>query len=289
MTLPAFELVQPNTLEEALDLLAAQPNAQPLAGGTCLLVDARARKIRPETLVDLSRVAELRGIERDGEAWVLGAATTIAELLESDRVEAHVPVLTAACRQFAAPLIRNRATLGGNLVHASPAADTALPLLVLDAVAELRSSEGTRWVPIVEFFVGPCCSDRRPGELLVSVRIPFSSAKRPFAYRKIRLRKADAISVVSAAALRHPKDGDIRLALGAVAPTPIRALAAEEILREKGLTAEAVTDAARRAISDVRPIDDMRGTADYRRREVEVLVRRCLDDLRSSEEGRHGV
>jgi carbon-monoxide dehydrogenase medium subunit len=289
MTLPAFELLQPSTLEEALDMLAARPNAQPLAGGTCLLVDARARKIHPDVLVDLSRLAELRGIEQDGDASVLGAATTIAELLDSPRVEAHFSVLSAACRQFAAPLIRNRATLGGNLVHASPAADTALPLLVLDAVADLRSAEATRRVPISEFFVGPCCSDRRPGELLVSVRIPFSSAESPFSYHKIRLRKADAISVVSAAALRHPEEGGIRLALGAVAPTPIRALAAEKILREKGLTAEAVSEAARRAISEVQPIADIRGTAEYRRREVEVLVRRCLDDLRSSEEGCHGV
>jgi len=282
MTLPAFELRQPSTLAEALKILSADPGAQPLAGGTCLLVDARARKTRPEMLVDLSRIAELRGVGRDGDTLVLGGATTIAELLDSPLVEKHAPVLTAACRQFAAPLVRNRATIGGNLVHASPAADTAPPLLVLEATIELQAHGATRSVPIDQFFVGPCCSDRRPGELLVSVRIPVRGTDAHFAYEKVRLRKADAISVVSAAALIDPADGRARLALGAVAPTPIRARAAEEILAEDSLTTDAIDQAAREAARQARPIDDVRGSADYRKREVEVLVRRCLSQLQSA-------
>lgn len=280
MTLPAFELRQPSTVVEALEILAAEPTAQPLAGGTCLLVDARARKLRRGTLVDLSRIAELRGIDRDGDALVLGGATTIAELLDSPLVAEGAPILTAACLKFAAPLVRNRATIGGNLVHASPAADTSPPLLVLEATVELQAHGATRSVPIAEFFVGPCCSDRRPGELLVSVRIPIRGVAPAFAYEKVRLRKADAISVVSAAALVDPIDGRVRLALGAVAPTPIRACSAEEILAKEGLTAAAIAKAARAAAEGTRPIGDIRGSADYRRREVEVLVRRCLTRLR---------
>lgn len=279
MTLPAFELKQPLSVEEAMGILAAEPEAQPLAGGTCLLVDARARKARPGMLVDLSRVSELRGIERDGQTIVLGATTTIAELLDSPLIEEHASVLRAACLQFAAPLIRNRATVGGNLVHASPAADTAPPLLVLDATLELRAQGGTRSIPIDEFFVGPCCSDRRAGELLVSIRIPVGSAAARFSYEKIRLRNADAISVVSAAARLDPADGRVRLALGAVAPTPIRARSAEEVLANAGLTQAAIAEASRVAAEEARPIDDVRGSADYRRREVEVLVQRCLARL----------
>jgi len=280
MTLPAFELRQASSIAETLEILASEPKAQPLAGGTCLLVDARARKIRPETLVDLSRVTELRGIERDGDELVIGAMVTIAELLDSPLVAEHAPVLTAVCRKFAAALIRNRATIGGNLAHASPAADTAPPLLVLDAAIELRARGSVRHAPVAEFLVGPCRSDRRPGELLVSVRIPIRPAETRFAYEKIRLRKADAISVVSAAALHDRGDGAIRLALGAVAPTPIRARSAEGALKKSGLTPEGIADAARRAAEDVRPIDDIRGAADYRSRAVEVLVRRCLERLR---------
>jgi len=282
MTLPAFDLLQPETLGEALKLLEATPAAVPIAGGTCLLLDLRERKRTPGTLLDLSRIEELHRIEVIDDVLVMGAMVTIAELLDNPRVEAHAGVLHEACRTFAAPLVRNRATIGGNLVHASPAADTAPPLLLLDAEIETQAEGRKRLTPLDRFLVGPCETTLRPGHLLTAVRIPIPERPPRWAYEKIRLRKADAISVVSAAALAAPsEDGppEVRIALGAVAPTPIRAWDAEETLKGRELTAGAIAVAAKVAAEETCPIADVRGSAAYRRREVEILVRHCLSDL----------
>jgi len=277
VTLPAFDLLQPESLRKALEFLDENRNARPLAGGTCLLVDLRKRTTEAEILLDLTRVRDLRGIRIEEDELVIGAATTIAEVLADSLVEEHAGVLHDACRTFAAPLVRNRATLGGNLVHASPAADTAPPLLVLDASIELQAIGRRRVVPITNFFTGPCESTRREDEILTSVRIPIFNGVR-HAYTKLGQRKADAISVVSVACLAIPGEGP-RIALGAVAPRPTRAWDAEEILKGVELTPETAKLAAKVASEEARPIDDLRGSAAYRRREVEVLVRRCLRQL----------
>ena len=288
MTLPAFELLQPESLTEALKLLSETPEAVPIAGGTCLLVDLRERSASADVLLDLSRIDELRRIEIVGDELVIGATVTISEILDDPSVAAHAGVLRRACEMFAAPLIRNRATIGGNLVHASPAADTAPPLLLLDAMVETQAEGRKRVTPLHRFFAGPCETALKPAHLLTAARIPISEGTPRWTYQKIRLRKADAISVVSAAALAVPsKDGppEVRIALGAVAPTPVRAWDAEEALKGKELTPEAIAVVAKVAAEEARPIDDLRGSAEYRRREVEVLVRRCLSGLLSSNGG----
>lgn len=288
MTLPAFELLQPETLDEALKLLSETPEAVPISGGTCLLVDLRKRDSSANVLLDLSRIEELRRIEIVGDELVIGAMVTIAEILDDPSVAAHAGVLQEACKTFAAPLIRNRATIGGNLAHASPAADTAPPLLLLDTMIEIQADGRKRVTPLHRLFAGPCETHLRPGHLLTAVRIPISEGTPRWTYEKIRLRKADAISVVSAAALAVPgKDGppEVRIALGAVAPTPVRAWDAEGVLKGRKLTSEAIAVAAKVAAEEARPIDDRRGSAEYRRREVEVLVRRCLSGLLSSNGG----
>ena len=282
MTLPAFDLLQPESLTEALTLLAETPEAVPIAGGTCLLVDLRERSTSPDVLLDLSRIEELRRIEIVGDELVIGATATIAEILDDPSVAARAGVLRRACETFAAPLIRNRATIGGNLAHASPAADTAPPLLLLDTMVEIQADGRKRVTPLHRFFAGPCETHLRPAHLVTAVRIPISKGTPRWTYEKIRLRKADAISVVSAAALAIPsEDGppEVRIALGAVAPTPVRTRDAEETLKGRKLTPEAIAVAAKVAAEEARPIDDLRGSAEYRRREVEVLVRRCLSGL----------
>jgi len=288
VTLPAFELLQPESLTEALKLLAETPEAVPIAGGTCLLVDLRERSTSPNVLLDLSRIEELRRIETVGDELIIGATVTIAGILGDPSVAVHAGALRRACETFAAPLIRNRATIGGNLAHASPAADTAPPLLLLDTAVEIQADGRKRVTPLHRFFAGPCETHLRPAHLVTAVRIPIPEHKPRWAYEKIRLRKADAISVVTAAALAVPsEDGppEIRIALGAVAPTPVRAWDAEEALKGKELTPEAIAVVAKVAAEEARPIDDLRGSAEYRRREVEVLVRRCLSGLLSSNGG----
>jgi len=274
--LPEFDLHQPANLDEALEILAETPEALPLAGGTCLLVDLRKRRCAAETLIDLSRASELRGIRIREDELVIGAMTRITEILDSEEVARYAPILRKACRSFAAPLVRNRATVGGNLAYASPAADMAGPLLVLDAVVELRSTIGLRRLPLAEFFRGPGKTVRQANELLTGVRIPITD-ERTWAYEKLGLRKADAISVVSASVVRVSSNGSARIALGAVAPTPLRVRRAEEELGIGTWSADAIANAARLAADEARPIDDVRGTGAFRKREVEVLVRRCLE------------
>lgn len=282
--LPEFDLLMPQTLPEALDLLAeGAPDVTPLAGGTNLIVDMRDGRHRPSVLIDIAGLDELCGIRIDDGHIVVGGTTTVAELLDDPLIVQHAPVLRETAAVFANPLVRNRATVGGNLVDASPAADTAPPLLVLNTMVELMSQEGTRRVPLEEFFVHVRETLCQPEELLVSVRWPVPSLNSIGAFRKLALRKAGVISVLSVAVMVEP-DGDgcceqARIALGAVAPTPIRAHAAEDLLRGQTLTHEAIAQAAYLAGEATCCIDDIRGSATYRRQMAEVLVHRLLTEV----------
>jgi len=297
--LPEFDLLMPHTLPEALDVLAqGGPDVVPLAGGTALLVDMRGGHLRPRTLMDVSHLpassepfGKVECRQEDGHVAV-GGGVTIAELVDSPLVARYGPVLGQAARRFANPLVRNRATLGGNLAYASPAADMAPPLLVLGAEVELASLAGTRRVALEDFLLGVHQTSRRPDELLTAVRWPVPPPQAVGAYRKLALRQATAVSVVSVAVmveLSHlPESAEpfgkvecrqARIALGAVAPRPIRAHAAEEVLRGRPLTPEAIAEAARLAVEATCCIDDLRGSATYRRRVTEVLVRRALTDV----------
>ena len=278
--LPEFDLLHPKTVPEALAMLA-EDGAMPIAGGTNVVVDLRAGKHHPAALVDVTRLAGLRGIQRVNGHLVIGGGTTITDLLHDPLIARHAPALREAAAVFANPLIRNRATVAGNLVDASPAADTAPPLLVLDAEVELSSQGGVRRVPLADFLVGVRKTVRRPDELLTAVRIPLlSAAGSANHFHKLGLRKADAISVLSAAvALTWDAAGrcaSARIALGALAPRPLRATAAEDVLLGQALTPTLIAEAARLAGEATRPIDDIRGTAAYRREVTEVIVRRLL-------------
>jgi carbon-monoxide dehydrogenase medium subunit len=279
--MPEFDLLIPKTLAEALEMLARYGSeAAPIAGGTNVVVGMREGRLRQKILVDVSRLAELRGIRQTDGHIRVGGGVTIAELLDEPLIARFGGPLREAAQGFANPLVRNRATVAGNLVDASPAADTAPPLLVLGAEVELEGQGGKRRVPLDRFLIGPNETARRPDELLMAVRWPVPLPDSAAAYRKLALRKGTACSVISAAVMVE-WDGSgqcrqARIALGAVAARPLRAYAAEEMLRGRGLSEAAIVEAGRLAAGAVDPIDDVRGSAAYRRRMVEVLVRRLL-------------
>ncbi len=287
--LPEFDLTLAESLPHALAVLAERaPAVKPIAGGTNLIVDMRARRACPLALVDISRLRELQGIRRNDGQVVVGATTTVAELLASELVEQFGLPLKQAAAVFASPLVRNRATVGGNLADASPAADTAPALLVLDAVVDLVSQAGTRCVPLEDLVLGPRKTSLEPHELLAAIRWPVPSPSCTSGFRKLGLRKADAIAVASAAVLlERDANGrclEARIALGAVAPRPVRAYEAEAILRGQRVTVESIREAARLSAAVAVPISDLRGGADYRRRMVEVLVRRLLEEATNADQ-----
>lgn len=276
-----FDLLQPKTLTAALDALAPNdPATRPLAGGTDMIVDIRSGRAAPTALVSLQEVAELRGIKRENGTLQIGAATTLAEFLTHPDL-AHQALYQAAYN-FANPMVRNLATIAGNINSASPAGDMLPPLLVLDAQIELVSKSGTRLVALDQFLLGPRKTVRRAEEVIASIRIPALRPQSPVStgFYKLGLRQADAISIISVA-VRLERDGDtirdVRIALGAVAPRPIRATGAEAVLRGQPFSENALKESARIAAQECAPIDDLRASANYRRRMIQVYVRRMLE------------
>lgn len=280
-----FEFAQPRAMPEALKLLAETERSLPLAGGTNVLVNMKRAPLDTELVVDLSRLEELQGIAADNGKIRLGAAVTFAQLLEWRGGGPVVEGLLAPmCAAFAGPLIRNLATLGGNLCDASAAADASPPLLALDAMVELESAaDGPRALPLPEFFQGVRKTARRPGELMTGIAFARPHEKERRYYYKLGKRRADAISIVSVAMTVRLEQGKVeraRIALGAVAPVAMRAVEAENILQGEPLSDGAIAAAAAAAAKEARPIDDFRAGGAYRRRMVETLVRRGLNEMR---------
>lgn len=283
--LPTFDLLRPQTLAEALALLAEHaPDVMPLAGGTNVIVELRDGHVCPKLLMDVSKLRELRGIRRENGHIVIGGGTTIAELLTHPLIAEHGAPLRQAAARLGNPLVRNRATVAGNLVNASPAADTAPPLIALGAEVELTRQAGTRRMPLDEFMIGVNRTLIQPDELVTAIRWPVPPVHSAAGFYKIGLRKADACSVINAAAMvtwdENGRCRQARIALGAAAPHPIRAREAEAALIGQPLTADVMAEAARLAAQATRPIDDIRGTAAYRRRMAEVMVRRLLEQMK---------
>jgi len=272
-----MEYVRPATLDEAIEALAS-PGARGLAGGTDMLVRLGRGEPWPAGLVDLKGLPELRGISpRDG-LLRLGAATTITELLESPQLDAF-PALHRACRLFAARSVRNRATIGGNLVNASPAADCVPALMIHETVCVTDR----RRIPVSDFFRGPGETLLERGEILVALELPLPPEGGKEFFVKLAPRDTMAIAVASLAGFVLQRKGQVvqaRFALGAVAPTPIRAHAAEMALGGGPLTIASARDAARLAAEAADPIDDLRATASYRRRMVRRLMEWELGKLK---------
>ncbi len=273
--IPAFELVAPTAPEEVLALLASG-EWRPFAGGTDLMVLAEADKLSHRRWVSVLHLAELRGVAVTADAVVLGAATTYTEVRRHPLLRAEFPLLCRAAAETGGIAIQNRGTLGGNLANASPAADTVPPLYAADAVVELVSVSSRREVPVDRFFTGPRRSVLAPDELIVGVRIPRREGVRG-AFLRLGQRRAQAISKVSVAVGLAFKDGApawVRVALGAVAPTVVRAPRAEKILLAGG--PEALREARAAVMEEIAPIDDLRSTREYRRQMAGVLLERAV-------------
>jgi CO/xanthine dehydrogenase FAD-binding subunit len=304
-----YTLSVPDSLAEALDDLARHPGARPFAGGTDLMVVLEAGQLPPGRYVSLQNCRELAGVTDDEDGGVsIGALTTYTAILKSARLAHDYPLLGFAARETGGVATQNRGTIGGNIANASPAADTPPVLLVYDARLELVSASGSRRVPYAEFHRGYKKMDLAPGEVIARVHLPAAAASPASPsgdsrlppsggsmsggstsyYRKVGTRRAQAISKVCFAGTIRVEAGavqDVRIAIGSVAPTVIRATRTEDVLRGQPLDTNAVAAAERTLLSEIAPIDDIRSTARYRARVAANLLREFLSRATDQEPG----
>lgn len=258
-------------------------SAKVIAGGTDVVVDLATGRIKPNHLVDVSAIAELGGITRNGGALTIGPTTTHHALIVSPDVAACAPCLAEAAREVGSPQVRNLGTLGGNLASAVPSADLAPPAIAMGARLTLVGFGGERTVPAEEFFMGPRATVLKPDELLVRISIPEQPPRLGTKFLKFGRRKAMSLAVVNVAvavALDENVEKVIhaRIAVGAVAPVPLRVPKAEAVLIGKVPCPDIIDAAAEAACLEIRPIDDLRASADYRRTITRVLVRRAITE-----------
>ncbi|MCL4181981.1 MAG: xanthine dehydrogenase family protein subunit M [Burkholderiaceae bacterium] len=276
-----FGLEIPQSLGEALEMLAPSGNGSrvPIAGGTNVLVDLRARTSAPDTLVSVARLADLRGVREANGQVTMGGCTTVSDILRNPEMRRLGSALVDAADVFAGQMVRNTATVAGNICCGSPAADLVPALLVLDAAVTLESSRSRRQVPLAEYFTGYKQSVRAPDELLTQICWPTPGTASASRFYKLARRKGDAITVVGVAVSLQVEDGrcrSARIALGAVAPFVKRATIAESMLEGKALTPDSIASASRQAAAESSPIDDVRASGEYRRNQVFVLVQRLV-------------
>jgi CO/xanthine dehydrogenase FAD-binding subunit len=265
--LAQYEMRSVASLKDALDLLATDPGAwTPFAGGTDLMVLLEAGRLPQRRFLDLWRVPELHGITHTPDEVVIGALATYTDLLRDPVITSEFPLVAEAARVTGATAIQNRGTVGGNIANASPAADLPPALLVYDAWIELVSTSGSRRVPYREFHTGYKAMDLAPAELIRGVSLPRGELYTRQTYRKVGTRRAQAISKLCFAAglVADDRIREVRIALGSVAPTVVRARHAEEVLRGRSLDAHVIAEARAALSHDIAPIDDVRSTADYR-------------------------
>src|SRR5580693_2595816 len=275
-----FELARAATVLEACERMEA--GYRPLAGGTDVMVMLSAGKLQPRRWVDVSSLGELRGIEVRDDAIVLGALTTYTDVRRHPLMAREFPMLGQAASETGGIAIQNRGTLGGNIANASPAADSPPALLAYDAEIEIVSASGVRWIPYQQFHSGYKQMDLQPAELIRRVRVPRNKNAWRQYFRKVGTRRAQAISKVcfAAAARMDPgRIGDVRIVLGSVAPTALRAVRTEEVLR--GQRPEpAILKVAQDALArEIAPIDDIRSTLRYRRAVARNLLAEFIESL----------
>jgi carbon-monoxide dehydrogenase medium subunit len=272
-----FEYFAPATIDEALGLLREHSDAKVLAGGQSLMPALRLRLAAPDTIVDLGKIDELRGVRDDGDVLVIGAMTPHSVVQTSPAVNEHARLISLATATVGDPQIRHRGTFGGSLAHADPAADLPAVAVALDASFVIAGTQGRRTVSAADFFQGVFSTALGEDELLVEVRVPKYTGWGAH-YEKFN-RVAQAWSIVSvAAAVRLDGDSiaEARVALGNMGSTPVRATAVEEALVGRPATADAVREAAARAADGTSPVTDLNGDADYRRHLATVLTRRAV-------------
>jgi CO/xanthine dehydrogenase FAD-binding subunit len=283
--IPSYNLTTPASLNEALALIGNEPGVwRPFAGGTDLMVLLEAGKLAHRNYVNIWPLKELRGITVADDFITIGALTTYTDVQADPVLRREFPMLCQAASETGGLAIQNRGTLGGNIVNASPAADSPPALLAYDAEIELVSSSGSRWIPYDGFHRGYKQMDMSPDELLTQIRLPRTTSGLQQYYRKVGTRKAQAISKVCFAAVARveaERVTDARIVLGSVAPVVLRCKETENAIRGQALDAETVKLARETLRREISPIDDVRSTADYRLRVAANLLVDFLVTARS--------
>lgn len=287
-----FDYLAPTSLSEAVELLRENPGITPLAGGTDLLVQIRERHRPVQAVLSLKRVQEVHACGDNG--WLtIGSAVTVGQIARDPEIQRRFTALAAGAGLIGSAQIQNMATVGGNICNASPSADTAPPLLALDAQVVISSAHGERTLPISDFFLGPGKTVLQPTDLLKAIQLPrVKPHSGSFYYRHTPRARMDIAVVGAAAMLALDEDGKVaqaRLALGAVAPTPIRAYQAESELIGEMPSEELFNHAARIASQEAAPIDDLRASADYRRYLIKVYTLRALRQALMRAKENHGI
>lgn len=284
--IPKYSLLSPQSLGEALSVLAGKPLVwQPFAGGTDLMVLLESGKLPHKNYLNIWNLSELRGIEVSNEHVTLGALTTYTEIQSHPILREEFPMLCQAASETGGLAIQNRGTLGGNIVNASPAADSPPALLAYDAELQLVSATGARRVSYQGFHTGYKQMTIRPDELLARIRLPRPSKDLHHYYRKVGTRKAQAISKTCFAAtarLENEIVADVRIALGSVAPVPLRCLKTEAIVRGVKIDQDVIQRAKNEFAGEITPIDDIRSTQKYRLRVSLNLLEDFLQQLRTA-------
>ncbi|MGB8508606.1 MAG: xanthine dehydrogenase family protein subunit M [Pyrinomonadaceae bacterium] len=281
--LPDYELIVPRDLAEALALLHDEPGVwRPFAGGTDVMVVFEGGRLAHKKFFSIRHLPELRGVEETTEHLTLGALTTYTEVQRHATMQREFPMLCQAARETGGIAIQNRGTLGGNIANASPAADSPPALLAYDAQLELVSTAGARWIAYADFHTGYKQTIMRTDELVTRIRLPRPREGARHYARKVGTRRAQAISKICFAGLAEVEDGrvvNVRLAFGSVAPTVVRCRGTEAVLSGQKIDA-ALFNAARAELTrEIAPIDDVRSTADYRRRVTMNLLGEFLTRL----------
>ncbi len=277
-----FDFQSPETLAETLAFLAAQNGkAKPLAGGTDLIDHVRNGRIKPDVLVDLKKIPELNTLSVDGEGLKLGAAVPCYRLYEHPDIVKNYSAIADSCHIIGGIQIQSRASVGGNLCNSGPAADSTPSLIVLNGTCLIANQAGTREVPVESFCTGPGKNVLEPGELLIELRFPAASPNSGSHYRRFIPRNEMDIAVVGVGAMVELDDSgekilSARIALGAVAPTPLFAEKASNLLAGQTITEDLLKEAAQAAREFITPISDMRGTKEYRLHITGVLTERVL-------------
>jgi len=278
-----FKYISPKTKEEVLKILKQEKSkACIVAGCSNVLPYIKDKIISGKLLLDISGIGELNYIRKSEGNLYIGAATTISDLINSKIIREEYSVLHQAAEDFADPTVRNSATIGGNLADASPAADVAPPLLVLYAVLEIESINGKREVSLKDFFTGPRKTTLHDDEMITSIKIKSDSLNKNGCFIKLGLRQAMAISLASIAMIletEEEKVTDVRIAMGSVAPTPLRLINVEEFLINQKIDDILLEEAMKKVSETVKPIGDVRASADYRRYVSGVLFKRAFNQL----------
>jgi len=278
-----FKYISPKTKEEILEILKQEKSeACIVAGCSNVLPYIKDKIIFKKLLLDISGIEELNYIKKSEGKLCIGAATTISDLINSKIIREECNILYQAAEQFADPTIRNSATIGGNLADASPAADVAPPLLVLDAVLEVESMDGKREISLKNFFVGPRKTILHNDEMITRIKIKDDSINKNGCFVKLGLRQAMAISLATVALIlevEKDKVADVRIAMGSIAPTPLRLIKVEEFLKNKKINDELIEEAVKKIREEVKPIGDVRASAEYRRYVSGILFKRAFHQL----------